>query len=413
MKILYVANRINADDGSSVHCRAFVKHAAILGHEVATYPRMRPLVDKPWTPSTAPRKGLVHYLKKINMRTLKAYLHKSNGYVSEMLRFIDGCIDTRRQTRGIVKMLQAFPADAIIFRHEPFNLAPFRAARQAGIPVVQEVNSLRTMEAPLAQRRPTVTALSRWAERQAIQSSSYLYAVSDPIKAAIDRYTGESKTIVIPNGVDTAFFDPAACDREGMRQSLGVGDKLVLGYVGSYKVWHGLDRAVATLELLVRKNPSYHLLLVGGGPGLQQIAALVAEKGLQESVTQIQAVPHDDIPKYMATFDLALMTYPEIENFYFSPLKMFEYMAMQLPVVSTRIGQIGDILTDGRTGILVRPADPERFADAVENAVPARRQIGRRARELMVIRYSWLENARQAMALAQQAVAGPYTAKRY
>ena len=74
MKILYVASRINASDGSSVHCRAFVDHVSRIGHEIQTFPQMKDQPDKPWVPASKSGRNIAFYLKRMNFQTLKGYL---------------------------------------------------------------------------------------------------------------------------------------------------------------------------------------------------------------------------------------------------------------------------------------------------------------------------------------------------
>lgn len=406
MRILYVANRINANDGSSVHCRSFVDSAVQLGHEVKTYPERLPVVETLPGREVKRKKNFRYYMHKLNWQTLMDYLHRSNPFVSELLWYLEGVVRGKKQVEALSYLLTHFPADAIIYRNQPFNFAPFRAAEQVGIPVIQEINSLRTMEAPLAQRRSSITALSRWAERRAIRAATRNYTVSTAIKKVIDACAGSNQCIVIPNGVDIDFFNPEANDRKTIRANLGLNGRKVIGYVGSYKNWHGLETSLDTLTLLLQRDPDYHLLFVGSGPCFRSIRADIRRKGLDKRVTQVQSVPHEAVPIHMAAFDVALMSYPAFDSFYFSPLKLFEYMAMQLPVVTTDIGQMGEILKDGTNGVLVASPEPERFAQAVEFAYGNRSNIGHNARELMISQYSWTENARRAAALAEEALRG-------
>lgn len=401
MKILYIASRINADDGSSVHCRAFVEHAVKLGHEVRTYPAVKSIIPKPRIPTVQQQKNIKYYLKKVNLKTLQSYLHRGNPYMSEFLSFLEGWLSSRKQSKIIVDLLRSFRADVIIYRHQPFNLAPFYSASNFNIPVVMEVNSLRTMEAQLSYRRSSVTVLSRWAERKAVLSANAIFTVSKAIKRKISEYTVSSNIKIIPNGVDTDFFDPKLYNRKEIRTELSLDDKIVIGYVGSYKNWHGLDLTVDTLECLLNRRSNYHLLLIGNGPCYSEIQTLINNKEIRGSVTQVETVPHMEIPKYMAAFDVALMSYPTYSEFYFSPLKMFEYMSMRVPVVSSDVGQIGEIIINEKNGILAFQSTPDGFADAIEHAYANRDRIGKSARELMASEFSWLENAKKALSISE------------
>ena len=400
MKILYVAHRINMPDGYAVHCRSFVEQVKTLGHDIVTYPPIGPIDYSSVNNGPAKRRRPMDYLKKINWRKLKRILHRSNGYISEVLSFLEGLADTYTMKAKLVATVEQYGIDVIIYRQRLFNFAPFAAARQTNIPVVFEVNSMRSMEQKLIVSTGKVTAITRWAERRSAASADAICVVSSAIKQKIESYKTGIPVFVVPNGVDADMFSPRRYPKEPAKKALQLSDKLVMGYVGSYKNWHGLDVSLETLALLVKKDPRWHLLLIGKGPCFPSIANSVRAKGLGSAVTQIEAVPHDRIPEFMAAFDLALMTYPRLPDFYFSPLKMFEYMAMGIPVVTTNIGQMAEIIT-GDTGVLVEHPTPDAFAQAIVEMQPTMEKWGPKARQLMLESYSWLANAKRIMAICQ------------
>ena len=89
MKILYIADRINSPDGSSVHCRAFVKSAELLGNQIRSYPTVAPIIENQ-IKSHPIKKDWIYYLKRINWKTLKRYLHRLNPMISEIVNFVEG-----------------------------------------------------------------------------------------------------------------------------------------------------------------------------------------------------------------------------------------------------------------------------------------------------------------------------------
>jgi glycosyltransferase involved in cell wall biosynthesis len=406
MKVLYISYRINASDGSSVHGRAFVDSVANLGHQVETFPEMRPIeyVTARRKPANKP---LWHYLKKFNFRTLKYYLGKTHGYVAEFIDFADGVKDSVSQFLDLRRRLKADMPDVIVCRQEIFHFAPIWAAGIFRIPCLLEVNSIRSIESPLADKKSRVSFITRWAEHWAIGNSDGVFSVSRPIKDYVDRYTDPARSRVIPNGVDTAQFDPEKYDRDLVKKELGLDGKTVLGYVGSYKTWHGLDVAVDVIERLGREDPKYHLLLIGNGQTFRAIASEVLRRGLSDRVTQLPYLAHEDVARHLAVFDYALMTYPDMEGFYFSPLKMFEYLSMEIPVIATNVGQIGEIIRNGETGMLVHPPTAENFAHAVaevDSNPVLRIAMRENCRALVLAQYGWDENARQVMNMCQELI---------
>ena len=363
MKVLYISNRLNASDGSSVHGRAFAASVKILGHELVTYPEIKPIEFTKKNKSRK-NKSLIYYLKKLRFKTLKHYLKKSNSFIHDLISYQEGIARNRQHFSEIEKLYLSFKPDVIVFRHTLYDNAPLLIKEKYGIPCVIEVNSIKSIESQLYKNKKA-GFLPRRAELQSLQLSNYAFCVSDPIKDWIDNATNSNKTSVIPNGVDTDMFDVNNFNIESIKTELNLSGKTLIGYIGSYKKWHGVDISIETIRILVKTDPGFHLLLVGNGDEYNNIKTLIKKYKLSDHVTQIEYVNHKDTPRYLALFDYALMSYPVMENFYFSPLKMFEYLSMSIPVVSTDIGQIGKILTHNKTGILVATPSSQAFADSI------------------------------------------------
>jgi glycosyltransferase involved in cell wall biosynthesis len=194
---------------------------------------------------------------------------------------------------------------------------------------------------------------------------------------------------VIPNGVDLALFSRAGGER--VRAGLGLAGKTVVGFAGSLKPWHGVLDLLAAFACL---TGPVHLLLVGDGPEGQAVATAAARLGIQGRVTMTGAVPHTCVPEYLSAMDIGVAPYLPQERFYFSPLKVAEYMAAGLPVVASDQGDLAAML--GGAGLLVPAGDPARLAGGLRQLVgdePARRRLGRaaraRARRLSWSRVAW------------------------
>jgi len=402
MKILYIAHRINSSDGSSVHGRAFVHSVLQLGHEIKTFPHIQDITPKfPKSLSKNPKKFL-YYLKKLNLKTLIYYTNRLTGYNFNLLSMIDGLIDSIKHYRYLKTFIEKYNPDIIIYRHLLYDFTAFWISVKYGIPTLVEVNALKLIENKLIKKNKC-SHISKWAELKTIKSFDHYFVVSKEIKKLLDYYIDPSKSNVIPNGVDTEKFNPDIYDKDFYKNILNLKGKTVLGYVGSYKNWHGLDISIDIIEKLSRKDQNFHLLLVGDGHYYQSIKELISKKRLNDFVTQTGNIFHEEIPKYMAVFDYALMTYPSsIESFYFSPLKMFEYMAMRIPVVATDIGQVGEIITDNHTGFLVYPPTPENFVRAIIDGQDNMDKIAMNSRKLMIDKYSWISNAKKVIEICSR-----------
>jgi len=133
--------------------------------------------------------------------------------------------------------------------------------------------------------------------------------------------------------------------------------------------------------------------------------------GLGEAVTLVGSVPHEEVPRYLALMDVAVAPYPVVEDFYFSPLKLYEYMASSRAVVASRIGQVAEVIADGLTGLLYEPGNQEALIACIRRLQADesfRREIGRNAR-MTCSRNTWRQNAERVVGsvepLLQQAAA--------
>jgi glycosyltransferase involved in cell wall biosynthesis len=178
-----------------------------------------------------------------------------------------------------------------------------------------------------------------------------------------------------------------------------VNGKFTLGFVGSLKVWHGTDILLKAFQLLLKHCPAYHLLIVGDGPQRNWIEEYVRDAHIGEKVTITGWVAYDKLPNLIQKMDITVAPYPSLDKFYFSPLKLFEYMAAGKPVVASRIGSIQRAIQDRVTGLLVRPGDSEDLVEKIEQLrsdMDFRKAIGSAAAQ-EAEHHTWEQNARRVV----------------
>ena len=293
------------------------------------------------------------------------------------------------QAGWIKALLEGTLADVLLERYSLNSGPGLQAAKRLGVRYVLEVNAPLVEEAA-RYRGLTETAAYAERERSLIASSDCVIAVSSGIRAhALASGAGADRVRVIPNGVDLALFRRAG--RERVRAGLGLAGQTVIGFAGSLKPWHGVLDLVAAFA---RLKGRVHLLLVGDGPEREAVETAAAKRRLQGRVTMIGAVPHSWVPDYLSAMDVGVAPYVPQERFYFSPLKLAEYMAVGLPVVASDQGDLAAAL--GGAGLLVPPGDTARLAGTLRRLVadePARRRLGKaarvRARALSWNRVAW------------------------
>jgi glycosyltransferase involved in cell wall biosynthesis len=170
-------------------------------------------------------------------------------------------------------------------------------------------------------------------------------------------------------------------------------------FVGSFQQWHGLDRLVEGFAQILRKLPEAKLLLVGDGPARPAVERKIAKLGITDAVIITGIVPHTGIPEMLASADVVTAPYPHLpQELWFSPLKLYEYMAAGKAIVASRAGQIAEVIQNGHTGTLCEPGDVNEFAQTTIELLedPAeRRRLGQNAQQQAIEHHSWEQYARR------------------
>lgn len=191
----------------------------------------------------------------------------------------------------------------------------------------------------------------------------------------------------------------------------------LVGYIGSYNPWHGLEDIMGAIPLVIKKC-DVKFVLIGdvkfgsSSTYKQKIEKIVKSKRLEEHVIFKNRIPYEQISKYISTFDLCLAPYNMKDNndlakfgFFYSPLKLFEYLASGKPVISTEIGNIKKIITPDR-GILIPPGKPQELATAIIELLndPGKRiAMGKNSRKF-ALAHNWFKHCQQIEKILEAAV---------
>jgi glycosyltransferase involved in cell wall biosynthesis len=387
--------------GASIHVRELTRSLQRLGHDVMVL-AARTGGDPPpdyEVPIVAPEPESLDDILVAALRT-----DPSAKAAAGDIRSILAAVSVRHRALPI---LRSIGPDLIYERYALFGTAGVALARELGVPLILEVN------APLSQEQDRYRGLAYREtalelERKVIRSADHVLAVSSGVATwLLEAGVARDRVTVLPNAVDPIRFQAGREEREAVRTGLGLADEPVVGFLGTLKPWHDVATLVRAVGLLRRRTPAVHLLVVGDGPERERLEELARTERIASATTFAGAVPHAGVPAYVAAFDVGVVPYGQEPGSYFSPLKLFEYLAAGLPVVAADVGDIAHCIRERETGLLYPPGDAMALAGAIESLVadPAwARSMARAGREHVIAHHTWEGNARLVAELADHLV---------
>ena len=364
MRILYAAidQRVPGTDGGSVHVGSVASGLAALGHEVhalATAGEGAPPEPAHWH-AESPVLGI---------RQLRLF-----------------------STGRVTKLARELRPDVVIERYYNFGGEGVLAARQVGALMVLEVNA-PVVDYPGARKRLVdrlllVEPMRRWREWQCARAD----LIVTPTAAILPSWVSPDKIVELEWGADTRRFRPDATGPVPFHREPG---ETVVVFAGAFRAWHGARTLVeAVRELRRRGQNRVRAVFIGEGPTLDDV------RRLAQGVTGIEftgRISHEQMPSALAAADVGVAPFevtahpPLALGFYWSPLKLFEYMAAGLPVVAPRIDRLSDLARHEQEGLLYDPAGPDGLVTALERLTdPAyRARLGTAARRRAETTFGW------------------------
>ncbi len=372
MNIVYI-HRTRGKGVEGVHINEIVSQLEAMGHRVD---RVCPLDEKDGAQAVG--------------QTSK----QGNGLGSKLPEFVFELFEIAYNLLGLRKLMRIsrrYPVDLIYERYAIFSVFGIFFAKRKQIPIVVEANY--TADLPLVRKRNALLKpLARLLDRYIFLRATRIVAVSSFVRDhLVDTYkVDHERILVVPNAADPEKFPFTELDPEVPHKTVG--------FVGGFYPWHNVALLVAAFAELVSEYPDARLCLVGDGPERPSIERLVASLGIDEAVSFTGRVAHEQLAEFVAKFYIGVM--PD-SNLYGSPMKIFEYMSMGVPVVAPDYAPILDVVTDGEQGLIFRRRSQQDLIECLRRVLASdrlRRELSLKARKTIETERNWENNARLSIA---------------
>lgn len=279
-------------------------------------------------------------------------------------------------------------------RHELFQSPGRIAARHFGKPLVLFVDAPVVWEAKKwgVNRPGWANLVEEFGEASQLRKSDLVCCVSEEVAEKV-RCMGvlEHRILVTPNAVDTITFSPRLSVEE-LRRQWGIEGYFVVGWVGSFRRFHGVDLILRAVSRLQQSVPNIALLLVGDGNEKRSLQRLSSDLGLRK-VIFTGTLPYNSMPNCINVMDVAVVS-AGTGDFHYSPLKLQEYMACGRAIIASRSGQVMRTLRHGVDALMIEPMDVEELRTALQRLYESpvlRSRLGKAARDHVVQAGGWMQ----------------------
>ena len=271
----------------------------------------------------------------------------------------------------IAEVVADFRPDQIHVHSPVLNaLAALPVAKRLGLPLLYEIRAFwedASVGNGTGREGSASYRVTRALETHAAHKADAVAVICEGLRRdLVERGIPAEKIVVAPNGVDMSLFGAPPAPDEALRKRLSLEGAEVVGFIGSFYDYEGIDDLIAAMPLLAARRPDAHLLLVGGGPMEDALKVQAAASPAAGRIRFVGRVPHEEVELYYALIDL--LAYPRKAmrlTELVTPLKPLEAMAQRKLVAASDVGGHRELIEDGVTGTLFRPGDPQAIADAL------------------------------------------------
>lgn len=330
--------------------------------------------------------------------------------LSDVLPGREYFVHGRRFVDAVEPDVERYGPDLLYWRHSLGGLAGVVLSQKLRVPLILEYNGSEVRTNELWSKRDFNATpipyrdLLRQAEELSFKLAARIVTVSSVLKdELVERGVPASKVQVEPNCVDLERFPRAKldADREAVRAKLGFKpEHNVVGFIGTFGKWHGVQVLAKAVKPALEKEPSLRFLMIGDGGFMPDVRATLEADRVMDKVVLTGLVPQEQAPALLNACDFHVS--PHVPNddgsqFFGSPTKLFEYMACGRGIVASSLNQIGEVLRQNETAVLVPPGDLGALVDGMVELArdhAKRDRLGRAALEDVKAHFTWQANVR-------------------
>lgn len=303
----------------------------------------------------------------------------------------------------IMMMVNVFmhKTDIIYIRHVPFNILPILISKIMRIPCIIEVNySIKELKT-LKISKGAIFAIMI-VDKIAYSIVDNIIVITSNLKDSIHSIynTDINKISVVPNGADIYKFRPMV----GAKDILKLDKNFwYICFVGHVELWQGIDCIIKSVPLILEKIPNIKFLIIGSGKSLYDIIDDTKKLNIYDKFLFLGDVQHEKVQIYINASDLCVA--PFHKGRIASPIKIFEYMACEKPVVASDISDVGKLLRESSAGLSIEPNDYIAFAENIIKLLldeRLRSQMGKNGRKFIMENHTWEIVAKNTLKISQR-----------
>ncbi len=368
------------DDTALNHVRQFTRAARALGHRIDVYAMN---LVKPEPDESVPS-SLLARTRKALKPVLSRYLHEPKELAWNVLYAFKE-----------LRLLARQRPDLLLVRSHLLTASSVPVSRRLGLPLIFELNAPAAESRLYLREYLHLPLIPETLEAWKLSKAHAITTVSSALKEhLVSRYgLPGGKITVVPNGADIDAFHPGLKVDSRLLETCRQGP--IVGYVGSFQRWSGIDMLSGVMKTVGRLRPDVRFVFVGDGPEASLLRRSSSDLG--DRVLFVGHVSHSRVPHLVAGFEIGIL--PEAA-FYMSPLKVLEWMAAGKAVVAPAYGPLEELIDDGVHGLLFPPRDRSALTRAVLKLLDRpdlRKSLGRAAAARAASSLSWKDNAEKVM----------------